>query len=293
MLKSTVIILFVFSTSVVTVFSKKNPDITLLYNPNPKKNYNYELKQSIVQELSDMNIVSQIILNADAELKAKKNKSEISITGKYPVFKATVAGMGMAGINDTTGETRNNEELNDNLIITNLGEKIEYIRMKESSVDISKLDPEQLGKTLFYGSSPFFIEFPERKLSVGDSWEVEMTGLAPNVNSAFNLSDQKTKLTYTYIGTKDTLGKKCIVIKCKSTDFTMKSDINQMGVDLQMEGEGIVKGTYFYDEKDCMPVLCSMTVDTDMRVAAKGQEASISALNITLSVYLKTKEIRK
>lgn len=293
MLKSIIVTLSVFISSICIVFSKKNPELILLYNPDLKKNYSYELKQSIVQELSDMNIVSQVIVSADAELKGKKNNSVISIEGKYPVFKTTIAGMEMANIKDTTVETRNNEGLNDKLVITNIGEKIEYTRSNEGGIDDTNIDPVKLGKTLFYGCSPFFIQFPAKKLVKGDSWEVVMTGIAPNMNSSFDLSDQKTKLTYTYIGTKDTLGKKCVVIKCKSTDFTMNRAFKQMGMDLQMEGEGIVKGTYYYDEKDCMPVLCSMTVETDLRVAVKGQDANISALNITFSVYLKRKEVRK
>ena len=201
--------------------------------------------------------------------------------------------MAMANISDTTITVKKTNDLNDLLTISTRGEKIEYLRNATPKLNNEDYNAGKIGSAVFYGSSPLFIEFPDREIKIGDTWNVELTGLAGNLAGNVDFSDQKTKITYTFVGMKDTLGKKCKVIHCKSTDFSLNRELNQMGVDLKMEGEGIVKGKYFYDDKDGMPILGSMTIDADVRVAAKGQESAISAMNITLSVYFIKKENKK
>lgn len=265
----------------------------VFYKPDYKKSYNYDIRQSVVQELSEMNLVSQVTVSAEASLKPKKNAEEVSFEGKYSNVKTSVSGMAMANISDTTITIQKTNDLNDLLTISARGEKIEYLRNSTPKLDKEDYSADKIGNAVFYGSSPLFIEFPDKQIQIGDNWNVELTGLAGNLAGNVDLSDQKTKITYTFVGIKDTLGKKCKVIHCKSTDFSLNREVNQMGVEFKMEGEGIVKGKYYYDDKDGMPVLGSMTIDADVRVAAKGQESAISAMNITLSVYFIKKERKK
>ena len=55
----------------------------VFYKPDYKKSYHYDIKQSVVQEISEMNLVSQITVSVEANLKPKKNSDEISFDGKY------------------------------------------------------------------------------------------------------------------------------------------------------------------------------------------------------------------
>jgi len=272
------------------LFAGTAPQYSLRLQPSLTKPYSYAIQQSVVQELSEMGIVSGINTEAESHILFQANGKQ-SYIGKSTCSyaKTSLYGMSMAGINDTTIIHTNNQLYNDKITVKSNGVLLEYIKENSRGMSVNNPTHESIISTIFRGSTIFCIPFPDTLIAVGDSWKKEADMLG-NLATPISLQGQKTVIEYTLVGIKDTLGSSCYIIDIKSKDFTIAQTLRQMNIDMSMEGTGMVKGRYFVQRNSGVTLLGSMKIEADLGIAIKEQESSIASMNITLFYSCKKKD---
>ncbi len=259
--------------------------------PSVKKPYSYSVQQSFIQELSEMNLVSGIITEADQHI-LFQSKGNATFSGKSSCSyaKTKVYGMAMAGIADTVVTLRNNALFSDEITIQNNGTIVSIIKEKTPTLDLENPKILSIISGAFLGSTSLFIPLPEKEIEIGAHWKKEAEGLLGVGTGSFALKGQKSLIEYTLIGLADTLGTSCYIIDVKSKDFHIKQNIRQMNIDISIEGEGMVKGKYYIERKTGMAVLGTMKMEADLGLAVKEQESSIASMNVSYHYSCKKKD---
>lgn len=126
-------------------------------------------------------------------------------------------------------------------------------------------------------SSPF-IEFPDRKISEGESWETLQNDTV-NFMGGDLITNSKT--VYTLIGTDEKEGMKCLKINHKTTADN-EGTTTMQGMDFLIEGTTIMEGTTWIDLKTAIPVFIDGTAESQMTLLLSGQQ------NMTIPLTYKT-----
>jgi len=116
-------------------------------------------------------------------------------------------------------------------------------------------------------SSPF-IEFPDRKISEGESWETLQNDTV-NFMGGDLITNSKT--VYTLIGTDEKEGMKCLKINHKTTADN-EGTTTMQGMDFLIEGTTIMEGTTWIDLKTAIPVFIDGTAESQMTLLLSGQQ---------------------
>jgi len=131
-------------------------------------------------------------------------------------------------------------------------------------------------------SSPF-IEFPDRKISEGESWETLQNDTV-NFMGGDLITNSKT--VYTLIGTDEKEGMKCLKINHKTTADN-EGTTTMQGMDFLIEGTTIMEGTTWIDLKTAIPVFIDGTAESQMTLLLSGQQ------NMTIPLTYKTTFTKK
>ncbi|MBK7986638.1 MAG: hypothetical protein IPK11_06940 [Ignavibacteria bacterium] len=281
----------IFVSSLMTAIAADNPLQNIVLAPSLTKPYTYNVQQTFIQELSEMNMVSGIITEAEQHiLFTSKNNTAFIGKSSCSFAKTKIYGMAMAGIADTVVNHRNNALYSDIIIIGNKCNIMSFTKDISPNVNLENPNISAIISAAFRGSTMLFIPLPEHGITVGSTWIKEADGLLGNISGPLSIKDQKSMIEYTLIGKQDTLGVSCYIVDIKSKDFLIKQQMRQMNIDIAMEGEGMVKGRYYIDQKTGMTVIGSMKIEADIGLAVKEQESAIASMNISFHYICKKKD---
>lgn len=253
-----------------------------------QKKYNPELKLKKGETLtyiSNSNIdMVQSMMGQEMKMKitsASKNIiqiNDINKAGHYVVkqtSKENIIEMNM-GIMDTVMQIPE---------ITNLPE---FVVDKTGNI-ISKTNPEpsndgQNGADFnSMNSVSLFVEFPGKKITTGDTWDVSRTDSIPFMGGTLM---NKIKTNYTFEGIEKKDETECFKITYKGS-IENEGATTLQGMDFYIEGTGAIKGTTWVSVKTGVPVLDEAVMENEMTLALTGQQ------NLTIPITYNINSTRK
>jgi hypothetical protein len=167
-----------------------------------------------------------------------------------------------------------------------IGKRTQYVLSKAGkiissiTIDSIKTAIADLGMNLGTGSMQKFTEFPDYELASGEKWVVKRND---TVNIGGGDLINQTVLEYT-IGSKEMKNKH----NCLKIEYTAKSEVNgkmnQMGMDMFIEGTGTTKGSIWLDQVLGIWITDESDLDMDMTIAMTGQ----MAMTIPMTQKIKT-----
>jgi hypothetical protein len=110
-------------------------------------------------------------------------------------------------------------------------------------------------------------ELPQNPVAVGETWTVNSTDTT-DVSGGQLVTITNT--TYTLTGIEEMLGHKCLRIEYKGTNETT-GKMNQMGMDMFIEGTGEPVGTAWFDAELGLVIKTQSVMSTEMTMAMTGQ----------------------
>ncbi len=160
-------------------------------------------------------------------------------------------------------------------IFSNLGKELSSF-----AIDSIKIGGEAMGMDLGSGTNQKFNELPGNKLSVGGKWSVNKQDTVA-IGGGSMLT--KASVEYVLVGKEMKNGHNCLRIDYTSK-LEMGGKMNQMGMDMFIEGTGNTKGSVWFDQAKGIWISDESEVDTDMTIAMTGQ----MAMTIPMTQKVKT-----
>jgi hypothetical protein len=138
--------------------------------------------------------------------------------------------------------------------------------VKTTTID-SVAIPMNLGIRRVSGSTAF-TDFGENAVKVGDSWDRTKTDTVDQMGGKMVVT---SKITYTLLGSVDTLGYDCHKISTKGTTSFEGKGIS-MGMNMFIEGTGTVSGTVYFAPKEGMLVQSETSSQQKLTATMTGQQ---------------------
>lgn len=261
--------LLVLALLVISVVTKAGEGVQLRYSPVKNNVYSYVFSSSLKQTMGDIDMSTSMESEQTLDFRAVAvEKTSCTFNIRNSDFKVSVAGLSMAGVPDTTmivpatSVTESLELASNGTIIS---------RRMQQSPDKQVHSPQtaMLGQLNKQSFQHLLIPLPAKKIAQGETWKQERRDTSETGMITMMI------FQFSYLGMKDTLGKKCAVISCKSTMMAIEGSIAQMGVNMTIEGEGTARGTLFIESSSGMAVTGRVAVQADIRMAITGQENMI------------------
>jgi hypothetical protein len=164
-------------------------------------------------------------------------------------------------------------------IVSRYGEII-----RTTTID-SLLIPMNLGIRRVSGSTAF-TDFGENVVKVGDSWDRTKTDTVDQMGGKMVVT---TKVTYTLLGSVDTLGYDCYKISSKGTSSFEGKGIS-MGMNMFIEGTGTLNGTVYFAPKEGMLVQSETSSQQELKASMTGQQNMTIPISQTVkftTIYVK------
>lgn len=263
----------IFFTLVVSGFSQyvfASAPLPLQYTLKKGDSYRYTMYTSLRQSIGDMEMNTSMDAENDIILGVRAVSSGKSIIDvSYSKLKIAVAGLSTAGIPDTNMEMNIGNNVTESIELASDGavrhlSVAKSLPKQEQALDRSAM-LEQLSKQAFRYLLP---PLPKVPAVIGDKWTHEQR----DTTNGMIIS---SKWTYTFTAEKDTLGRRCAFIVCKSNAMTLEGTMNQMGVSFTMDGDGAGAGTMLAELSSGMAINGKVTTQFDVRLAMTGQENMI------------------
>jgi hypothetical protein len=121
------------------------------------------------------------------------------------------------------------------------------------------------------GEMTKFILLPEKEIKPGETWNTETTD---SINMMGGSLRTKTNSTFTLAGKIDTLGHSCLKVDFKGKTVS-EGKTKVMGMDLFIEGNGKLSGTYYFDAGKGLLIGSISNVDNEMTMATTGEQNMI------------------
>jgi len=202
---------------------------------------------------------------------------------KYQSAKVSMKGMTMAGVPDTTFTLTNLESLNDIMTVIPNG-TITNHKIKNSETSTMS---DQLIKQIAGNSSVLrniFIEFPDRPLTNGMEWKKSTHDTTLKGEKGSVVTNTIMKMTYS--GTVDTLGFRCGKIQYKSEKVSISGTLSQMGMEMSVEGDGIIDGVSYFELSTGVPVAVRTVSQLDQRMSMSGQQEMVIPISVDMTTTL-------
>ncbi len=252
--------------------------------------FKYALNVDSKQSVSAMGMEQTTSTGSDMKILLTANDvtpTSSTLEMKYQSAKVSMKGMAMAGMPDTTFSINNLESLTDVMTVLPNG-TITNHKIKSSE---STSMQDQLVKQIAGNSSlmrTLLVEFPDKPLTAGMEWKKNThdTTLKGEKGSVIT----NTTMKMLYAGTIDTMGYKCGKIEFKSEKMNTTGSLNQMGMEMSVEGDGIINGTCYYEISTGMPVCVKTFTQMDQRMSMSGQQEMVIPVSVDMtSILTRTK----
>jgi len=150
--------------------------------------------------------------------------------------------------------------------------------VKTTTIDSFAI-PMNLGIRRVSGSTAF-AEFGDKSVKVGDSWDITKSDTVDQMGGKMVVT---SKLTYTLLGSTDTLGYDCYKISSKGTTSFEGKGIS-MGMNMFIEGTGTVGGTVYFAPKEGMLVQSETASQQELTAAMTGQQNMTIPISQTVKI---------
>jgi hypothetical protein len=116
-----------------------------------------------------------------------------------------------------------------------------------------------------------FTEFPTKPIQSGESWKATIldTTLAPQ---GLGQVVTESRLEMTYAGMRDTLGRKCWVIRMTSKDLHQYGEFTRGEVQMTLDGTGSFSGLSFHDVENGALVTSYSELNSVVTMSFSGQQ---------------------
>ncbi len=182
-------------------------------------------------------------------------------------------GMAMMMIPDTTFHIDEFKDAKETLTVDSKGHVVKRDVTPPVATDNQQkmLLRQLVGRNLLRG---IFVGFPDKALSKGDTWTVSNNDTVDAGNGKV-MSTMSLKCTY--LGEVDTLGMHCGRVDVKSEKFIISGTMKQMGREVSIDGDGVVKSSYLFDTATGVAVAIKSNSQIDQRITmGEGMEIPMS-----------------
>ena len=157
------------------------------------------------------------------------------------------------------------------LTLTPLGN---VVMSQQSSVDEAQMVFSSATGGLFSGVRAIFPIYAGRELKEGMSWSVDVADTMRG-RQVGGLVRTAAKLTYTYKGMIDTLGRTCARVTLSADDLSLSGTMQNMGMEMILDGDGHVRGDMLIEMSTGMQMEQRTTSVINARLAMTGQAQAI------------------
>ncbi|MBL7997575.1 MAG: hypothetical protein JNL32_02940 [Candidatus Kapabacteria bacterium] len=262
-----------FITSIIVLFGViAHAQTKLEYKLKPNDVYSYASSTKSKQTITMMGNENTTSANATSTLNIQVQSVDASgIVAKVTPGEQTidVKGMGMMGMADTT-LTVKNEDVYETITFTTDGNVKSQVSEKGKSANI-RTPAARIASQVASGgalSKMLILDYTGSKLEKGASWTKQMNDtnkMGENGEGGKIITTSSMK--YTFDGMVDTLGMKCARILIRSEKLIIDGTVMQMGNELSMAGDGIVKGVGYVELATGMQVSSQVKTELDQRLS--------------------------
>ena len=254
-------LLFVLCCFSLNVFAQES--FILKYGFENNKNYNYKMiidgivTQTVMGQEMKINTNGTVFTKIETE-KVNTDNIVLLISLDSAKFHITMP------MKDTTSYLNTMIGKRTRFTILNNGKVI-----SKEPVDSAEGRQELLVQVS--GETTKFIVLPDKEIKTGDTWNIENTD---SVMMMGGVIKTKSNTDYTFINKTDTLGHSCLKIEFKGKT-TSEGKAKVMGMDLFMEGNGKLNGTYYFDTIKGLLIYSNSQVNNEMTMATTGEQNMI------------------
>lgn len=262
--------------------------VSLRYNLNKGDKYNYEV--SLVTRVSgemtgsETNVKSKMSINSTIEVSDVSSK-ETKVNVTFGKISVGIAGAEEMGIQDTTTTIDDLKDFHQEITFSPHGEVLAQKTIGKLSAKLSKqaMGGSQLDKSF----SQFLLKYPaEQNIPKGFQW----TSRQNDTNSigVGKIVSQGT-MNYTFQTVVDTLGKHCARIVFSMKDMVLKGNVEQAGMSIGVDGDGITNGTQYMELSSGMPIFMTSHTEVDTRLSITGQDNGVMTMSQSTDSIMKLK----
>ncbi len=268
------------------VLAELNSPITLQYSLKSGEKYIFSSRTSMKQSIGEMDMTTSIESGNDIILHIKEARNgTYKIETELSPVKISLSGLQHGGIPDTTMEVNLSDQTSEPVfadahgIIKNDEKKAPPKKTEKN--DKSMLANAAIKQSIKQSMKSILMTLPEKPLNIGDTWSRDEQ--AEGASESIHI---KTSFIYTLDDVIDTLGKRCAVIAMKTKKLTMDGSMEQMGMKMNVDGDGSANGRILIEVENGMPLAGRIATQIEMRMAVSGQEQMIMPISTeTVNVY--------
>jgi len=268
--------LVVLALVLATCMAYSQEQVLLKYTFVNGKTYvqHTDLKQNITQSMGGQEMKMQLDLNSDNEFVVENVLQDGNATMLVSLLNASVHSVGMG--KDTTMKFNDLKEKSRMVFSTN-GKTVSSTKVDSGNIAGLMGTLDQFAK---------LASLPGKTVKIGEKWQ-DKTVENRNASGGNPFDAEIVNNTeYTLVGKETKDGKEYYKIAFKGT-LTINGKGNQMGMEMFLEGTGVVEGFNYFDPKTTMVVYAEGNTEMDMNISISGQQ------NMTIPMTQSMKAITK
>ncbi len=273
---STCTLLIAFSI-ISTVFYGQE-SVMLKYNF--KEGDSFKTSTTIITDMVQSMMGQEMKFNTNMETKSGINVLQVEPNGNS-VLMVTVPSL-KAKVNATAMGKESSQEKTDSIkggmeiTFSTAGKKISH-RITDTAIV-----PGSVASMLAYTKLQVM---PDRSINIGEKWnDKQIDTLSDTPGSPLKQMITTSETEYTLVGKEAKEGKELYKISYVSK-MEFEGSGNQSGMDLFMEGEGKMEGSYYFDPQISMPVYTENVLEMNANISVSGQQ------NMTIPMSQMTKSV--
>lgn len=286
-LSSTVILSLAVCIGLLTEGNQLNAQ-TIKFTPKKGTSLKYDLSMNLSQTMNAMG--NEITTNGKTTSRSLVEVNNTDANGSELTYsiasmKIAISGLSAMGRPDTTINIKELDQFSQAMTVGTNGKIIKSAPLKKGKNGMEAQLVNQMANNRGL-MEMLFIGFPDKKLAVGDTWKE--TRIDTNKQGDDGMIITNTTYKCTYAGVMDTLKTKCHKINIVTEKMTMSGNASQMGMEMNIEGDGATKGTAYYDVTDGTAVAVISNAQADARMSISGQEQMV----IPITMDIKSSMVR-
>jgi hypothetical protein len=248
------------SLATILMNAKAQDKYSLTYKFQPGKSYTYksDMNMESVQEMMG----NEMKINFDGYFTGVYNVQSVSPEGEITcLYTLTDSKIHTTGMGSDTTITMPKDALDTSILVFSAHGKTLHKEASDTAVPKKK-------KGIFSNlENAKLFELPKNSVAIGETWTVNSTDTTEVGNGQMITT---TKTDYTLIGKEEVLGHSCLRFDYKGTSETT-GKMNQMGMDMFIEGTGEPSGTAWFDPEMGMVIKSESVMANEMTMAMTGQ----------------------
>lgn len=248
----------------------------LQYVLTPKESYTYASSATVSQTMSAMGqeIVAQTSVDTRLHITVRDAvMRQYTIVCTYDTARLRGRFQGLEGAmpDDTVMTYAGLAGRTETLTLTPLGN---VVASNQTGIDEAQMVLSSATGGLFSGARAIFPIYAGRELKDGMSWTVDLVDTMRG-RQVGGMVRTSARMLYTYVGMVDTLGRTCARVTLLANDLSLSGTMQNMGMDMVLEGDGHVSGEMLVELSTGMQMQQRTTSVLNARMAMTGQAQAI------------------